>query len=806
MSTDWSIAFKPILDLHSKAIFAAGSSSVGKPVVRKIRRAILAAQDEQEEPIALPTSLKKAIKEYYAKSLKDKEEADEREAASRPREPSFYKKPLSEWDVAQKLFKQEIDSYDKAQQQSKGLEYSIKYRTGNAREWFNNMTPSQQQEVKFAMKKWNEEGAPEETQAIYRKNNLKKTLEDFAEQIRRTMGCRIVMLVNHKKKASQTLSVSLHETMPQNAKKKFSVSSSGIKEWAANGFESFGEWSKTEFYPSEDSDHAASDCEDGPVLPEIIVDDEGYAKLPLRDGIGLKGQHELIRSIFHTSYKVCTGGSRPVPWGVITASPSNYLEPGSVPTGFVVKDPSHMKTEELVVFIKAKDADIRVTGKSKTKVVSTLDLDEEDQGRPAPFASHFTERTTQPAAHETTPDDVAINDRYTFLETLSKNENYLELVDATRDLAILAKQNPISERHQDLPTWADWSWSENYLSEDIHTSYATLMASLNKLQTCPISGPSSAMPVILGIGLLYRESKRVIEYEEDEADPNTPFYLPHSAIDLQFLVALDEAVREVLFSVVGQIERLNKEGLSDEVEDEEMRMVVEKERHEVEEKDVESEENVVGGEEQQDELLLDKPVLAVVDATPRPVRQPIIIPQRRVPHGFFDDIPHRAHHASHPSTLRDRLSSLFHTDAHDTSSRPRPFHWVRSRLSGRPTGEDIGLHGHPSAVVDVPYAKGKRRNASARERRMKIPPLKPGNTAASTSRPPNSNTTQHSNSASQAQSSQAQAAVSPSTAPPAVTHTFSSANPHVTIRHAGRWTRFWLLICCTSTEYTHDHQ
>lgn len=91
----------------------------------------------------------------------------------------------------------------------------------------------------------------------------------------------------------------------------------------------------------------------------------------------------------------------------------------------------------------------------------------------------------------------------------------------------------------------------------------------------------------------------MIEYEEDEADPNTPFYLPHSAIDLQFLVTLDEAVWEVLFSVVGQIERLNKEGLSD--ENEEMRMVVEKERHEVGEKDVESEENVVGGEEQQEQ-------------------------------------------------------------------------------------------------------------------------------------------------------------------------------------------------------------
>ncbi|KAG2067682.1 hypothetical protein BDR04DRAFT_1120324 [Suillus decipiens] len=89
--------------------------------------------------------------------------------------------------------------------------------------------------------------------------------------------------------------------------------------------------------PSEDSDHMVSDCEDGPVLPEITVDD---------DGISLKGQQELIRSIFHISYKICTGSSRPIPWGVITASTSNYLEPGSVPTEFVVKDPSHVKTEE----------------------------------------------------------------------------------------------------------------------------------------------------------------------------------------------------------------------------------------------------------------------------------------------------------------------------------------------------------------------------------------------------------------------------------------------------------------------------
>jgi hypothetical protein len=41
----------------------------------------------------------------------------------------------------------------------------------------------------------------------YRKRHLKKVLDDFTEQIRRTMGCRVVILASHKKPADQTLSV-----------------------------------------------------------------------------------------------------------------------------------------------------------------------------------------------------------------------------------------------------------------------------------------------------------------------------------------------------------------------------------------------------------------------------------------------------------------------------------------------------------------------------------------------------------------------------------------------------------------------
>ncbi|KAG0693145.1 hypothetical protein DFH29DRAFT_881674 [Suillus ampliporus] len=592
MPSDWTTHFKYILDHYHQGIVTADSPQALKRMVKKIRKAILAAQkeledDEEEDVPQLPTSLKKEIKQYCSQIIAYKEEAEEREAASRPREASFYKKSLTEWDVAQRLFKEEIDKFDKDEQRRKGVQRSIKYRTGHAREWFDNMSPSQQEEVKFAMTKWNREGAPEESQVV--KNNLKKTLEDFSEQIRRTMGCRVVMFVSHKKKASQTLSVSLHETDPQNVKKRFSVSSNGIKEWTATGFESFAEWSKTEFYPSDDQDLEGSDNEDAgneAAIPEIILDDDGYAKLPSRDGIGLRGQHELIRGIFHASYKVCTGGSRPVPWGMITAASSNYLEHGSVPTAFVVKDPSHMKTEEvnrlwnhweqnsaankkLVVFVKAKDGDVRANvrneerkKKSKEKRVSLLDSDEEDSDRlPSLNSSDFTERRTQPA--DTTPDDVSIDDRYAFLESLSKNEDYLELIDAIRDLAKFAKQKPTSEENPDLPIWANWSWGESYLPEDVHVSYDTLKASLEKLRTSPISGAASAMPVILGIGLLYRESKRVIEYEEDEADPNTPFYLPGSAFDLEVLVSLDQVVRQVLATVVEHIEKLAKGGLGE---------------------------------------------------------------------------------------------------------------------------------------------------------------------------------------------------------------------------------------------------
>ncbi|KAG1844609.1 hypothetical protein DFJ58DRAFT_747589 [Suillus subalutaceus] len=144
------------------------------------------------------------------------------------------------------------------------------------------------------------------------------------------------------------------------------------------------------------------------------------------------------------------------------------------------------------------------------------------------------------------------------------------------------------------------------------------------------------------------------------------------------------------------------------------------------------------------------------------------------------------------------LTDLQRSDPHDAPSHSL-FQWARNVFSGRPSSAQIELHERRQAVVNVPYAKGKRRNACAREKRrpaLKIP-------TASSSRLPNGNVTKQSSGAAQAQSSsQLQAAASTSTAPPVVANTASSTNPHVLIRHAGRWTRLWLFICCTSSEYT----
>ncbi|KAG2338954.1 WD40 repeat-like protein, partial [Suillus weaverae] len=171
----------------------------------------------------------------------------------------------------------------------------------------------------------------------------------------------------------------------------------------------------------------------------------------------------------------------------------------------------------------------------------------------------------------------------------------------------------------------------------------------------------------------------------------------------------------------------------------------------------------------------------------------------------------RPHSSAPPgSTFLGRLFHHRPSDAHDTSPSS-PLDWARNLLRlRRQSGEEIGLQGCSPAVVEVPYAKGKRRNASAREKK-KTKPLRPKNTTADNSRPPKPGVTRQSGTATQAHPpSQPQSAPSSSSTTSAVGDTTIAATstpsrPDATIRQAGLWTRFWLFIGCLSPEYTDSH-
>ncbi|KAG2746005.1 WD40 repeat-like protein [Suillus brevipes Sb2] len=203
-----------------------------------------------------------------------------------------------------------------------------------------------------------------------------------------------------------------------------------------------------------------------------------------------------------------------------------------------------------------------------------------------------------------------------------------------------------------------------------------------------------------------------------------------------------------------------------------------------------------------DDLLLDPKVNAT--RPPIQVRPPV----NRVPQGFFDGVP--PSHSSvriRPSTppvttFIGRLFGHSPSIAQDTSPSS-PLDRVRNLLKQhRQSGESIELQGRSPAIVEVPYAKGKRRNACARENRKRPLPLK--NPTAGISHPPKPNVANP--------SSQPQAAASSSSAAPVIGNattttgtTPTHSRPNIMIRQARLWTRFWLLICCTSTEYTDGH-
>jgi hypothetical protein len=99
--------------------------------------------------------------------------------------------------------------------------------------------------------------------------------------------------------------------------------------------------------------------------------------------------------------------------------------------------------------------------------------------------------------------------------------------------------------------------------------------------------------------------------------------------------------------------------------------------------------------------------------------------------------------------------------------------------------------------AEVRFEKEKARNAKNAKNTKNAP--------ASSSRPPQSSVTQQSSGSGQAHPSSEPVFISSNTAGAGATSTITTSRPDAIIPRAGRWSRFWLFICCPSVQYTDSH-
>lgn len=161
--------------------------------------------------------------------------------------------------------------------------------------------------------------------------------------------------------------------------------------------------------------------------------------------------------------------------------------------------------------------------------------------------------------------------------------------------------------------------------------------------------------------------------------------------------------------------------------------------------------------------------------TPGRKRRPLSKIWRRIPRP-------RSHKArstgsvSEPSTRKSRSSSL--SKMWKRIRHPRS-HQVRSL-----------------ELVDVPQAQGNPRNYSAREVRMKKEREKKKEKARA-AKDASASSTQRATTSG--------ASTTPAASATSANNTSMTSPPNVMIAQAGCWTRFWLFICCASTQYTDGH-
>ncbi|KAG1887880.1 hypothetical protein F4604DRAFT_1916752 [Suillus subluteus] len=259
---DWTHVFKAVLDEHKIAyVSAKGNTTKRATILKSIKDTIVQTDQAKDPSTMLPdNNLRKAIRTYYLRFLEDDEDRDLEEKIiqgghklmsgpgivtvdmvkdckdDKPLDAAAFRTEFSPFDVAQKLFKEEIGEYDKKHRDTSDLR-SMGTRTKLVRSWYNALLPAVLEELRLVAEKWNQEGPHSDAKDSW-------------------------------------------ESCPRKAKKTFTLASKDNKKWAGDSQDRLADWlNEAEYAAIDPEDESDEDDEKVPDLT-VHVDDEGYPCLP----------------------------------------------------------------------------------------------------------------------------------------------------------------------------------------------------------------------------------------------------------------------------------------------------------------------------------------------------------------------------------------------------------------------------------------------------------------------------------------------------------------------------------------------
>ncbi|KAI5990068.1 hypothetical protein EDC04DRAFT_2912054 [Pisolithus marmoratus] len=284
-----------LAEVKSEILKHEPEDSVGFPPHLRvaIQRVFLPHLDleDQDDEIAIIQHILAVTRKSWAESC---EGEDSREEKAHPTKAGHYKKAFMAFTAVQRIFKEEMDAYDKERRDTKDPK-TIGQRNRIIQQWWESVSDERKAEDGRAVEKWNKLGAPKETHDLYRGKNLPNMARDLIETMHRTMGSHVVMFIAHEAGEGQ-IKMAVFETAPADGKKAFTQSLESSKGQVLNGENSLTDYLLTA--PVEDDSAEKHEV-------EISLDEDGNPEMPTWVGQKLKVQQNLARAVFQAAY----GGS-----------------------------------------------------------------------------------------------------------------------------------------------------------------------------------------------------------------------------------------------------------------------------------------------------------------------------------------------------------------------------------------------------------------------------------------------------------------------------------------------------------------